>query len=131
MDFSELIFQIIQVCVIPLLGILTKFAVDLLSAKRDEINARTNNEKVIKYTNMIHDTIRDCVIATEQTYVDDLKKAGKFDTESQKKALNDTVNAVMNILHRDVKEYIEETTNDATQYITQLIEAEIKKNKGA
>ena len=70
----EIVIQIIQVCVIPLLGILTKFLVDYLSAKRDEINSKTDNEIAQKYTNMIYQTVVDCVIATNQTYVDSLKR---------------------------------------------------------
>lgn len=126
---NELIMQIIQVCIVPLLGVLTKFLVDILSAKRDEIKTRTQNEKVNKYIDLIHDTIKDCVIATEQTYVEDLKKVGKFDIESQKQALNNTLNAVMKVLNKDAMKYIEETTNDVEQYLVQLIEAEVRKNK--
>ena len=46
----EIVIQIIQVCVIPLLGILTKYLVDYLTAKRNEINSKTDNETAQKYT---------------------------------------------------------------------------------
>lgn len=125
----EIVIQIIQVCVIPLLGILTKFLVDYLSAKRDEINSKTDNEIVQKYTNMIYQTVVDCVIATNQTYVDSLKKSGSFDEAAQKEAFNRTMNAIMTILSDDAKEYITEATGDLNTYLTQLIEAEVNKRK--
>lgn len=125
----EIVIQIIQVCVIPLLGILTKFLVDYLSAKRDEINSKTNNEIAQKYTNMIYQTVVDCVIATNQTYVDSLKKSGSFDEAAQKEAFNRTMNAIMTILSDDAKEYITEATGDLNTYLTQLIEAEVNKRK--
>ena len=125
----EIVIQIIQVCVIPLLGILTKFLVDYLSAKRDEINSKTDNEIAQKYTNMIYQTVVDCVIATNQTYVDSLKKSGSFDEAAQKEAFNRTMNAIMTILSDDAKEYITEATGDLNTYLTQLIEAEVIKRK--
>jgi len=36
-------------------------------------------EKVNKYVKMLSDIITKCVIATNQTYVETLKKQGKFD----------------------------------------------------
>ena len=125
----EIVIQIIQVCVIPLLGILTKFLVDYLSAKREEINSKTDNEIAQKYTNMIYQTVVDCVIATNQTYVDSLKKSGSFDEAAQKEAFNRTMNAIMTILSDDAKEYITEATGDLNTYLTQLIEAEVNKRK--
>lgn len=125
----EIVIQIIQVCVIPLLGILTKYLVDYLTAKRNEINSKTDNETAQKYINMIYQTVVDCVIATNQTYVDSLKKSGSFDEAAQKEAFNRTMNAIMTILSDDAKEYITETTGDLNTYLTQLIEAEVNKRK--
>lgn len=125
----EIVIQIIQVCVIPLLGILTKYLVDYLTAKRNEINSKTDNETAQKYTNMIYQTVVDCVIATNQTYVDSLKKSGSFDEAAQKEAFNRTMNAIMTILSDDAKEYIIEATGDLNTYLTQLIEAEVNKRK--
>lgn len=125
----EIVIQIIQVCVIPLLGILTKFLVDFLSAKRDELNSKTDSEIAQKYTNMIYQTVVDCVIATNQTFVESLKKSGSFDEAAQKEAFNRTMSAVMAILSDDAKEYITEATGDLNTYLTQLIEAEVNKRK--
>lgn len=125
----EIVIQIIQVCVIPLLGILTKYLVDYLTAKRNEINSKTDNETAQKYTNMIYQTVVDCVIATNQTYVESLKKSGSFDEAAQKEAFNRTMNAIMTILSDDAKEYITEATGDLNTYLTQLIEAEVNKRK--
>lgn len=125
----EIIIQIFQLCIIPLLGILTKYLVDYLNAKRDELNAKTENETAEKYTTMIFDTITKCVIATNQTYVNSLKEQNAFDAEAQKIAFNKTMNAVLEILSEDAKQYIIETTGDLNTYLTNLIEAEVNKNR--
>lgn len=125
----EIIIQIFQLCIIPLLGILTKYLVDYLNAKRDELNAKTENETAEKYTTMIFDTITKCVVATNQTYVNSLKEQNAFDAEAQKTAFNKTMNAVLEILSEDAKQYIIETTGDLNTYLTNLIEAEVNKNR--
>jgi hypothetical protein len=125
----DIVIQIIEVCIIPLFGILTKYLVDFLTAKRDELNSKTNNEIAKKYTDMIYQTVVDCVIATNQTYVDSLKKSGSFDEAAQKEAFNRTMNAVLAILGDDAKDYIQQATGDLNTYLTQLIESEVNKHK--
>ena len=44
MDWLELLFQIFEVCIIPLLGVLTAFAIKFIRAKELEINAKHDNE---------------------------------------------------------------------------------------
>lgn len=78
---------------------------------------------------MVYQTVVDCVIATNQTFVESLKKSGSFDEAAQKEAFNRTMNAVMTILSDDAKEYIAEVTGDLKTYLTQLIEAEVNKRK--
>lgn len=127
----EIIVQIFQLCVIPLLGILTKYLVDYLNAKRDELNSKTENEIAEKYTTMIFDTITKCVIATNQTYVNSLKEQNAFDAEAQKIAFDKTMNSVLGILSNDVKQYIIETTGDLNTYLTNLIEAAVSENRAS
>ena len=83
----------------------------------------------MKYIEMLSNTICECVIATNQTYVDSLKAQGKFDAEAQKKAFEMTYNSVINILTEDAKVYLTSIYGDLTAYITNMIEAEVNKNK--
>lgn len=75
--------QIFEVCLIPLLGALTTLLIVYINTKRKELEKTTNSELITKYLNMLADTIVDCVTATNQTYVETLKKQGKFDEEAQ------------------------------------------------
>lgn len=121
--------EIIKVCIVPLLGILTKYFIDFLNAKRNEINLKTNNDIAKKYTDMVYSTVTNCVIATNQTFVDTLKKTDSFDAAAQKEAFDRTMSAVLDVLSSDAKNYIAEATGDINTYLTQLIEAEVNKNK--
>ena len=126
---TETLNQIFQLFVIPILGILAAFVVEFLRVKSKEIINKLDNDVAKKYTEMITNTVIDCVIATNQTYVEALKKQGKFDENAQKVAFEKTLNAVLGILSEEAKNYIKETTGDLNLYLSQLIEAEVNKAK--
>lgn len=125
----ELITQIFEVCIIPLLGVLTTFLVRYINAKMKALADTTNDEKQKKYIEMLNNTITDCVIATTQTYVDTLKKQGKFDKEAQEQAFLMTFNAVSSLLTEESKKYLNEAIEDLDLYIKQKIESEVNINK--
>lgn len=129
MEWLPLLYQILEVCVIPLLGILTAYFVKWVNAKSAEIQNKVDNDTADKYIAMLDDTICACVIATTQTYVDALKKENAFTKEAQKEAFNLTFNAVMTVLTDDAKKYLSEIYGDLTAYITNKIEAEVSLNK--
>lgn len=129
MNYAELIKQIFEVCLFPLLGILTTFLIIFISKKAQEIKAKTNNELYSKYIDMLEQTIINCVIATNQTYVDALKAEGKFDAEAQKIAFQKTYDSVMAILSEDAKSYLNEAIGDLQTYIINQIEAQVNLNK--
>jgi hypothetical protein len=129
MEWLPLLYQILEVCVIPLLGILTAYFVKFINMKSLEIQANVNNDMADKYIAMVADTVSACVIATNQTYVEALKKNNAFTAEAQKEAFNLTYNAVMAILTEDAKEYLAEIYGDVAAYITNKIEAEVNISK--
>lgn len=130
MEWLTILYKIFEVCVIPLLGVLTVYIVKFIQKKTQELNSKNENELMNKYLTMLSNTIIDCVIATNQTYVESLKKQGKFDLEAQKVAFEMTYNAVINVLSSDAKTYLSNIYGDLNKYITNMIEAEVNKNKG-
>ena len=126
---TELLTQIFEVCILPLLGILTTFFVKWVNARIGEISDNRKNETEKKYLDMLNNTISDCVIATTQTYVDALKKQGAFDAEAQKVAFNMTYEAVIKLLTNEAQIYLNEAVGDLNLYITQKIESEVNLNK--
>jgi hypothetical protein len=129
MEIMDLIAQIFEVCIIPLMGVLTAYFIKLINIKAEELKKEVKNEKTEKYIGMLNNTITNCVIATTQTYVDTLKAQGAFDLEAQKAAFNMTYEAVIKLLTDEAAEYINEAVGDLNLYITQKIEAEVKLNK--
>lgn len=125
----ELITQIFEVCLIPLLGVLTTFFVKWVNAQAEKLASSSKNETEKKYIEMLNETITDCVIATSQTYVDNLKKQGTFDIEAQKTAFTMTYEAVIKLLTNEATEYLNEAVGDLNLYITQKIESQVSLNK--
>lgn len=129
MDWLELLYKILEVCLIPLLGVATTFFIKWLRAKEEEVLVKTENEIADKYVAMLFDTIATCVSATTQTYVDALKKEGKFDAEAQKKAFEKTYEAVIASLTDEAKVYLTTIYGDLSSFLMVRIEAEVKAQK--
>lgn len=129
MEWLPLLYQILEVCIIPLLGLLTAYVVKYVNAKSAEMQAKVENDKADKYIAMLDETICACVIATSQTYVEALKKENAFTKEAQLEAFDKTFNAIMKVLSEDAKKYLTEIYGDLTVYIANKIEAEVSLNK--
>ena len=129
MDWMGLLTNILEVCIIPLLGVLTAYLVSYIKTKSKEITDASENALVDKYVAMLAETISSCVIATKQTYVEALKKENAFTAEAQKEAFNQTFAAVMAVLTDEAKVYLSEAYGDLTAYITNKIEAEVNLSK--
>lgn len=125
----ELLNQIFQVCIVPLLAVLTTYLVKYIETKRDEIITEKNNTLAEKYIKMLSDTITDCVKATNQTYVDSLKDKNAFTKEAQEEAFKKTSDAVMLILSQEAKDYLSAIYGDLNQYIITQIESSVNANK--
>ena len=125
----ELLNEIFDVCLIPLLGVLTTYLVKWLKAKSLELQVKSDNDLLDKYIAMLDETITNCVIATNQTYVNSLKESKKFDAEAQKVAFQRTYESVLAILTADAKEYLSSAVGDLNTYITEKIEASVNVNR--
>ena len=129
MEWMVILQQIFEMCIVPLLGIITVYIVNYIKAKTAELNTSNTNEILVKYLTMLSDTVCDCVIATNQTYVNALKAQGKFDAEAQKVAFEMTYQAILAVLSDDAKTYLTNMYGDLTIFITNMIEAEVNRNR--
>lgn len=130
MEWIALLQQIFELCIVPLLGVITMYIVNYIKVKTAELQTTNSNEVLVKYLDMLSTTVIECVIATNQTYVNSLKGQNAFDEEAQKVAFQKTYDAVIAILSDDAKEYLTNVYGDLTVFITNMIEAEVNRNKG-
>ena len=121
----DIVQQIFELCIVPLLGILTAYIVKLVQKKINEIEDNIDNKTAKKYVAMLNETIEQCVVATNQTYVWALKQKNIFDKEAQENALKLTKEAVMTILTEEAKDYLDEFYGDLEGYVIARIEATV------
>ncbi len=129
MNWLDVLQQVFDIFLVPVLTALTFFLVRFIQSKTNELKSKTDDETLKKYLDMLDKTIVDCVLATNQTYVESLKGQNAFTKEAQMEAFKKTYDAVMAILTEDAKEYLDETLGDLSGYITTKIEAEVNTNK--
>lgn len=129
MDWMNVLQNIFELVIFPVLSIGGIYLTYLISVKIKELKQKTNNDTAKKYLDMLNETIDNAVLATTQTYVEALKKEGKFDAEAQKAAFQQTYDAVMKVLTSEAMKYITESVGDLETYITNKIEAEVKLTK--
>lgn len=120
--FLPILFMLV---VIPSTGVLTAFVVSFIRAKKEELKKQIDNDLLKKYVDMLSETVCSCVIATNQTYVNELKRQGKFDLDAQKEAFRKTYEAVMSILSEDAVKYLTVFYGDLQTTITELIEQKV------
>ena len=129
MNWTEVLEQVFELIVYPVLSIGSIYLTYLISIKIKELKQKAKDETTKKYLDMLDETIYNAVLATTQTYVDSLKKQGKFDVEAQKVAFKLSYDAVMKVLTTDAIKYITASVGDLETYITNKIEADVKLSK--
>lgn len=129
MEWAVIINEVFTVILIPLLGLITKYVIEFLHAKREEAKSKTDNDTLKKYIDMLDATIERAVIATNQTYVNALKEKGEFGPEAQKEALTKTYQAIMSVLNLEAVNYLDEAVGDLKSYIMTGIESQVNIQK--
>lgn len=109
--------------------VLTNVFVYLSNLSKEKV-AKIENIKVREAIDKLLDIITKCVSATNQEFVGDLKKEGKFDKDQQEEAWNKTKNKINKILDDESKEILEKAYGDLNSYINQTIEDEVTNQKG-
>lgn len=108
--------------------VLTNVFVYLSNLSKEKI-AQIENIKVREASYKLLDIITKCVSATNQEFVGDLKKEGKFDKDQQEEAWNRTKNKINKILDDESRGILEKAYGDLNSYINQTIEDEVTNQK--
>ena len=128
-SFINYMVPVVGTALGTLLSALLAYLIVYINKKKQALLETSKSEIEKKYIEKISKTITDCVIATNQTFVETLKKENAFTKEAQEEAFQKTITNVMSILNEDCIEYLESITSDITVYLRNKIEAEVNKNK--
>ena len=122
---TQMLQDIFFTCLIPLVGILCSYGIAFLHKKVKELQDNVKNELFSKYSDMLISIVETCVIATNQTYVEELKKQGKFGPEEHDIAYHKTCDAVKELMTEEMQKVLGEVYKDIDFYISQLIQESV------
>ena len=129
MDWSAVITAVFEVALIPFLGLAVKYFGQWIDFKINQWKEKQADERAKKYMDMLGETIKTCVIATNQTYVNTLKEQGKFDAEAQKAAFEKTYQAVLASLSKEATKYLTAAYDDVDALLRERIEEATNANR--
>lgn len=126
---TEMLQEIFFTCLLPLAGILCAYGIMAIRKYISDLNAELDNALFEKYSQMLIQTVESCVNATNQIYVDELKKQGQFGWKEHDIAYHKTLDAVKGILSAEAQKYLAEIYGDLDLYISQLIQDSVRSLK--
>ena len=112
MDWMNILKNIFELIVYPIISIGGVYLTYLIGVKIKELKQKPNDDTAKKYLGMLDETITSAVLTTTQTYVETLKKENMFNEEAQKIAFKKTYDAVMKLLTEEAKKYIVQSVGD-------------------
>ena len=112
-----LLITIITICICTMTSKIAKSAAESAPSKYSEIIYALEN------------IVNKAVITTNQTFVNELKKQGKFDKEAMEAAYNKTFNSIVASLSQSFFEYIDKETIDIDTLLKNMIETSVDWNK--
>lgn len=129
---TELIQNILYILITSAGVLLIKCLMNFINAKIDELQTEKeikDNELLNQYIDMVQQIVYDVVLSITQTYVETLKKQGKFDEEAQKYAKEMAVEMAKTLISEEAKNAIIIVYNDFDSYLASLIESVVKQSK--
>lgn len=93
------------------------------------LNTKIKNEKAAKWASDLTSIVSNAVLSVTQTFVDTMKKAGKFDEAAAKEAKEKALSIIMGQLTPELKDYITSNFGDMSEYLSNLVEAMVQSLK--
>ena len=118
MDWKEILTYILSAAIAALVSYLSERLIVL-------INQKIQNQKASKALSEAVELVVNAVKATQQEYVDELKKAGTFDADAQKNALEMAIKKVRANMSVETKKYLTANADDLNSWISDVIHSVI------
>ena len=114
---------------IPLLVTIITICICMMTSKVAKDTARLAPSKYSEIIYALENIVNKAVITTNQTFVNELKKQGKFGKEAMQEAYSKTFNSIAESLSQSFFEYIDEEAIDIDTLLKNMIETSVNWNK--
>ena len=125
----EMIKELLYILITASVPVLTTYVCKFLYAKWTESKVKVKNEKIATTLDNVINMVLDVVEATNQKYVDELKKRGEFTEETAAEAFQISKETALTMLSNEAAEIIVDVYGDLDVYLDTLIEATVKQLK--
>jgi uncharacterized membrane protein len=120
---------ILQALILAVAPILAGYIIQFVKAKAANLKQSTDNSFIWNIINLIEGIVANVVAYVQQTYVDNLKKDGKFNAEEQKIAFEKAYNGALELISEEQKALIESLFGNFGDWLSILIEAAVRNQK--
>ena len=114
---------------IPLLITIITICICTMTSKIAKNAAESAPSKYSGIIYALENIVNKAVITTNQTFVNELKKQGKFDKEAMQEAYRRTYESIIASLSQSFFEYIDEEAVDIDALLKNMIETSVNWNK--
>ena len=128
-NFIDSALTILQVIILAVVPILAAYIIQFIQAKAASLKLGTENAFVWNIIDLVEGIVTNVVAYVQQTYVDNLKRDGKFDVEEQKIAFEKAYNGVVELVSEEQKALIESVFGNFGDWLSVLIEAAVRNQK--
>lgn len=126
---QEFLFELLYVVSTAAVPVCAAFLVQFLRRKSTQIGAQTDSLTTKKLLDEVTDAVTTAVTYVSQTYVDALKKNGKFTPENQKIALDLAVERAKKLLTAEARDFLSAAYGSLNDYLVSRAEAEVRRQK--
>lgn len=126
---KDVIMTILQVVLIATIPVIAGFVCRFLWAKKESVET---NDAYGEFGFILAQAMEAVITAVSyvcQTYVDGLKKSGKFTVENQRQAFQMAYDRACLIMTQEAKDFITEVYGSFSEWLTSQIEAQVREQK--
>lgn len=128
-NLREFIQETLYLVVTGIVPLLITYIILFLKSKIKEQQEKIDNENLNKYITIATDAISIAVLTVSQTYVDELKRQGKFDKQAQEVAKQMAIDKAKSLITEEAKNAVTLLYGDFEAYLNSQIEALVRENK--
>ena len=125
----NLLQEVLYAIIIVVVPIISNCIISYFKSKKEIIIKGREDEEFNASIIQVIDIIEKVVDTVSQTYVDSLKKEGKFNEEAQKEAFNIALTSVRGLINDNTQEMISTVYSDFDSWLKIQIESYIKSKK--
>lgn len=129
MTFKEFIQQLMYLVITGILPFVTVYFANFVKSIIQKNKDNIESEQVQNLIDYAGEAISVAVMTVSQTYVDTMKRQGKFDAEAQAIAKQMAIDKAKELISREMKSAIELVYTNFDAYLDNYIETVVRESK--